>query len=209
MEKQKSEHATAEKILEAAQEVFMAKGFEGSSINDIANKASINKSLIYHHFSNKSDLWKAVKKNILQKHVGDETFQVDFPMDSFKNFLRSFVTLRFKFYDNNPAIVRLISWQRLEKEQESIGGIQESKFSTVIPQIKEFQQRGEVRPDLDPEMVNYLVMRTASMAFMERPDFFDDQAAKEKFLEFIIESLFLSLSATPVLKKSSEPRIYA
>lgn len=208
MVKQKGEHATAEKILEAAQDVFITKGFEGSSINDIANKAKINKSLIYHHFSNKADLWKAVKKYLLAKHVGEEIFDKDFPMDSFKNFLRSFVTVRYKFYDDNPEIVRLISWQRLERTQENISGIQESKFSTITPQIKEFQQRGEVRPDLDPEMINFLIMNTASMAFMDRPDFFDDPNAKATFLELVIESLFLGFASTPVPIKSGGPRIY-
>lgn len=208
MSKLKGEHATAEKILEAAQDIFMAKGFEGSSINDIANKAKINKSLIYHHFSNKEDLWKAVKKYLLEKHVGEEIFQIDFPMDSFQNFLRSFVTLRYKFYDDNPEIVRLISWQRLERTQEDISGIQNWKFSSVTPQIKEFQQRGEVRVDVDPEMINYLIMKTASMAFMERPNFFDDPNAKKKFLELVIESLFLAFSTKPVPKKGYEPGIY-
>lgn len=208
MAKQKSEHATAEKILQAAQDVFMAKGFEGTSINDIANKAEINKSLIYHHFSNKADLWRAVKQHLLEKHVGQKIFQVDFPMDSFKNFLESFVTLRYKFYDDNPEIVRLISWQRLERTQEDISGIPDSKFNSIIPQLKEFQQRGEVRADLDPAMVNYLIMRTASMAFMERPEFFDDPNTKEKFLELVIESLYLAFSAIPTPQKSRSPRIY-
>jgi AcrR family transcriptional regulator len=208
MTKQKSEHATAEKILQAAQDIFMVKGFEGASINDIANQAKINKSLIYHHFSNKIDLWKAVKKNLLEKHVGQEIFQVDFPMDSFRNFLTSFVTLRFKFYDDNSAIVRLITWQRLENSQDDIEGIQETKFTSVTSQIKEFQQRGEVRPELDPEMVNYFIMTTASMAFMERPAFFDEPNAKKKFLELLIESLFLAFSTSKVPQNSYEPRIY-
>ncbi|MBA3812897.1 MAG: TetR/AcrR family transcriptional regulator [Alphaproteobacteria bacterium] len=211
MKKQNVEHATAERILDAAQEIFIAKGFEGSSINDIANKAKINKSLIYHHFSNKGDLWKAVKKHLLLKHVGDLSFEVNFSMDSFKSFLESFVTMRFKFYDNNPDIVRLITWQRLENTEEDISGIQDKKFSSVVPQIIEFQQKGEVRADLDPKMINYLIMRTASMAFMEKPDFFEEQEVEEnkkKFLELVIESLYLAFSTTNAPKENYKPRIY-
>lgn len=201
MTKQKGKHATAEKILQTAQEVFIAKGFDGSSINDISNKAKINKSLIYHHFSNKVDLWKAVKQNLLEKHVGKETAQTDFPMGSFKDFLRHFVTLRFEFYESNPDIARLIAWQRLEKTEENIEGIQNRKFNSTVPQIKDFQQRGEVRPELDPEMVDYLIMTTASMAFMQQPKFFEGEKFKknkQKFLELIIESLFLAFSTTNI-----------
>lgn len=204
MEKQSNIHATAEKILRVAEEIFLAKGFDGTSINDIANKAKINKSLIYHHFSNKVDLWKAVKKNILEKHAGNNIFQVEFPMDSFNSFLKSFVALRFELYDNNPEIVRLISWQRLEKTQKHVGGIQDKKFNSAVPQIKEFQQRGEVRPDLDPEMVNYIIMTTASMAFIEQPDFFEGNNAvknKKEFLELLINSLYLAFSTQTVSKE--------
>lgn len=204
MEKQSNIHATAEKILRVAEEIFLAKGFDGTSINDIANKAKINKSLIYHHFSNKVDLWKAVKKNILEKHAGNNIFQVEFPMDSFNSFLKSFVALRFELYDNNPEIVRLISWQRLEKTQKHVGRIQDKKFNSAVPQIKEFQQRGEVRPDLDPEMVNYVIMTTASMAFIEQPDFFEGNNVvknKKEFLELLINSLYLAFSTQAVSKE--------
>lgn len=204
MTKQKSKHATAERILQTAQEVFIAKGFDGSSINDISDKAKINKSLIYHHFSNKADLWKAVKQNLLEKHAGKETLQADFPMDSFKDFLKYFVTLRFEFYEKNPDIARLIAWQRLEMPEEDIEGIQDKKFNSTVPQIKEFQQRREVRPELDPEMVDYLIMTTASMPFMQQPDFFEGNKFKknrQKFLDLVIESLLLAFSTTTTGKR--------
>jgi AcrR family transcriptional regulator len=212
MKKQKVEHATAEKILQAAQEIFMAKGFEGSSINDIANLAKINKSLIYHHFSNKVDLWKAVKQHLLKKYVGEENFLIEFPMDSFKSFLQTFVTLRFEFYNNNPEIVRLITWQRLESPKENIGGIQDPKFGSVVPQIIEFQKRGEVRANLDPEMVDYLIMKMASVIFMEKPSFVENKESEEnkkKFLDLIIESLYLAFSTPRAQKVTSEPKIYS
>lgn len=212
MKKHKGEHATAEKILQAAQEVFLAKGFDGSSINEIADKAKINKSLIYHHFSSKESLWKAVKTFLLQSHAGQDISQIDFPMDSFKSFLESFVIFRFNFYDKNPEIARIISWQRLENTQEKIVGVQEIKFTSIVPQIKEFQERGEVRPGLDPEMIEYFIMTTASMAFMDHPSFFEGQKAnenKEKFLVLLVESLYLAFAVTDGSKKRYEPRIYS
>ena len=40
------------------EDIFVKKGFEGSSISDIASQAKTNKSLIYHYFENKDDLVK-------------------------------------------------------------------------------------------------------------------------------------------------------
>jgi AcrR family transcriptional regulator len=47
-------------ILDAALEVFAARGFHGSSIDDIAGAAGISKALIYEHFDSKQDLYLAL-----------------------------------------------------------------------------------------------------------------------------------------------------
>lgn len=212
MELKKSEHATAKKILRAAEQVFISKGFDGSSINEIAGKAHIHKSLIYHHFGSKEGLWKAVKTNLLEGHSGKEISQLDFPMDSFKNFLQSLLTLHFEFYDKNPTIVRFVLWQRLERVTDEIQGVNEERLNTVAPQIKEFQERGEVRLDLDPDMVSYFIMKTASLPFMEPPEFFrgpDAEQNKQKFLGMMIEGLYLAFVGKKTSNDSNYPRIYS
>ena len=212
MEKKNSEHATAEKILQAAEEVFISRGFAGSSINEIAGKAKVHKSLIYHHFGSKEALWKAVKTSLLEAHSGKDITQLDFPLGiSFKDFLTSAVTLRFNFYDKNPAIARLVSWQRLEKA-DNIKGITDERLNTVIPQIEEFQRQGEVRSNLDPEMVSYMIMNTTSLPFMETPEFFKGENSKQnkqKFLEMMIEGLYLAFSTQKDSGNRSYPRIYS
>ena len=120
-----------------------------------------------------------------------------FPTNSFKHFLESFVTLRFEFYDKNPAIARLVLWQQLENKEERIKGVQNERLNSIVPQIKEFQNQGKVRPEHDPEMVSYMIMNTASLPFMEKPEFFrgtNAQHNKEQFLEMIIEGLYLAFS---------------
>lgn len=43
-------------ILMAAQEVFSQKGLADSSISEIAKRAGVVDSIIYHYFKNKEDL---------------------------------------------------------------------------------------------------------------------------------------------------------
>lgn len=192
MDKKNKESSTVAKILCAAEDIFVEKGFSGTSINDIASKAKIHKSLIYHHFQNKEDLWKTVKERLLQAHMGKSLNEVAFPMTSFQAFLESFVSLRFDFYDQNPAIARLICWQRLEKETDELKGIKGKMFISLISQIKEFQRRGEIQQDLDPEMINYLIVSISSLPFTDRPKFFEGTQAKQnkkKMLKMIVKSL--------------------
>jgi AcrR family transcriptional regulator len=49
-----------ERILDAAREVFLARGFEGASIEEIADTARAGKPTIYARFANKEALFAAV-----------------------------------------------------------------------------------------------------------------------------------------------------
>jgi AcrR family transcriptional regulator len=52
-------------ILDAALEVFARRGYNGSSIDEIAQAAGISKALIYEHFPSKRDL----HVSLIERHV--------------------------------------------------------------------------------------------------------------------------------------------
>jgi AcrR family transcriptional regulator len=56
-----------EAILDAAMQVFAARGFHGTSIDDIAQAAGISKALIYEHFGSKKEL----HASLVEVNVGD------------------------------------------------------------------------------------------------------------------------------------------
>lgn len=49
-----------ERILDAALAVFAERGYEASSIAEIADRAGVAKSVIYHHFGSKAGLYEAI-----------------------------------------------------------------------------------------------------------------------------------------------------
>lgn len=51
---------TAERVLEATEELCAERGLESVSIRDIAKRANVSISVIYHHYGSKIDLLKAV-----------------------------------------------------------------------------------------------------------------------------------------------------
>jgi len=202
----KAKESTTSIILKAAEKIFEQKGFEAASTLEIAKKAGLNKSLIFHHFKNKESLWKAVKANLLEEHTGKNLEQIVFPTNSFKAFLRSFITFRFELYENNPTLSRLISWQRLEKSKDEIEGVGPKDSLNLISHIKEFQEVGEVRANLDPEMVSYFIMTSTSMPFMDVPDFFkNSKNAKQQYLEMLIEGNYLAFATQ---NKDLSPRAW-
>lgn len=55
------------KILEAAGKVFMKKGRLGASMQDIADEAGINRTLLHYYFRNKDKLFNTVFEEVFQQ----------------------------------------------------------------------------------------------------------------------------------------------
>ncbi len=55
-----------EEVLDIASETFLAKGFDGTSINVMAREAGISKESIYRYFGSKEDLFLAVVERELE-----------------------------------------------------------------------------------------------------------------------------------------------
>ena len=49
-----------DRILEAARELFLTKGYNGSNLRDIAGRARVSMGGIYHHFSSKEQIYESV-----------------------------------------------------------------------------------------------------------------------------------------------------
>lgn len=60
MTKKYDSQRTIETILEVSARLFLEKGFDRISVQDIANQAKISKGAIYHHFSSKEEIINAV-----------------------------------------------------------------------------------------------------------------------------------------------------
>jgi AcrR family transcriptional regulator len=60
-----------ERVLDAAREIFLEHGFEGASIDEIAQAARSGKQTIYARFRNKRELFKAVVMRDLTSRIAE------------------------------------------------------------------------------------------------------------------------------------------
>lgn len=94
---------TEDKIFEAATRVFEEKGMDGARMQDIANKAGINKALLHYYFRTKDHLFEAV----FQKLAGNlfEKFAPVFRDDlTLEEKIRFFYREHITFMQENPRL---------------------------------------------------------------------------------------------------------
>ncbi len=71
----KKKNGKKQAILRAAQEVFSEKGLEKATISEIAKKADVVDSIIYHYFTNKQDLLFSSIEELIEKSHEELLFQ--------------------------------------------------------------------------------------------------------------------------------------
>ena len=67
--RKRNPEATRNSILDAAEALFVSKGFAAASLSDIARRAAVTKSLIHHHFGSKEALWDQCKKRRMSHYA--------------------------------------------------------------------------------------------------------------------------------------------
>ena len=65
---------TKQEILEASLDLFSVKGFEATSISQIANAVGIRKASLYSHFENKQAILDALVKDVLDQYAERSIF---------------------------------------------------------------------------------------------------------------------------------------
>src|SRR5919197_1267414 len=59
--------ATRGELLREARELFAERGYAGTPLEDVAEKAGVTKGALYHHFANKRDLFQAVFEQLEER----------------------------------------------------------------------------------------------------------------------------------------------
>jgi len=101
------ETQTEDKIIEAARAVFIEKGMAGARMQEIADKANINKSLLHYYFRSKEKLFDAVFAEVIGEIGG--MFGIMMKQDvSIDDKLKLFVSTYIDVIQQNPFLPNFI-----------------------------------------------------------------------------------------------------
>ncbi len=95
--------STEEKILEAAEAIFIKDGYDGARMQDIADRAEINKAMLHYYFRSKDQLFERVF-NEKAKFFFPEIAGVFSKDNTFIEKMEEFVELYIHFINQYPFI---------------------------------------------------------------------------------------------------------
>lgn len=160
--------ATRVAILDAAEQVFLAKGFAEASTAEIARRAGITKSLIHHHFRSKEGLWEEVKVRRFSAYAERQMSMLQEDRHD-AELLRESMRTYFHFLQRNPQIVRMMAWMFLERDpNEPCADIDRELTLSGIARIREGQQRGLLRSDLNAGFILFTFLGICQYWFQDK-----------------------------------------
>lgn len=182
-----------DKILEAATLLFLEKGFSGSSISQIAKQAGVAKSLVFHHYPTKEELWRTVKASLLQ-HIEVADMQELTYCETLEAFIENVVGRRFRAYEGNPRLARLFLWQQLEPDADKLIGVKQYRSDAWEKAIKDLQKRTLINPNYPPDVISSIIYGAISNVFFDyRKKLFENPKKLNAYKNCVIESLIKGL----------------
>lgn len=94
---------TEQRIFSAASEVFEEKGYTGARMQEIADRAGINKALLHYYFRTKEQLFGSVFQVLLKK-MFENIFSIFTREIPFKEKIRLFLDDHIEFLVKNPKL---------------------------------------------------------------------------------------------------------
>jgi AcrR family transcriptional regulator len=141
------------RILDAATRLFAARGFEGVSIQAVAESVGMRGPSVLHHFRTKDALRAAVLADLLG-HWKDDLPRVLAAAQSGSDRLDSALRALLGFFGNAPDRARLLLRELLDNPEEmrALLATHLQPWTRLITDyVRTGQAEGRVRADLDPE----------------------------------------------------------
>lgn len=144
-------------ILDAAERLFAARGFDGVSTAAIAKEAGVSQSQIHYHFDTKQKLWDAVfARRFADYFAAQSALLEDRDIDEMER-MRDSILSYFRFCEANPDYMKLLGRAQIDaieggegEETEAMGEELMRRGSEVIAAA---QKAGAIRDDVRPEFL--------------------------------------------------------
>jgi AcrR family transcriptional regulator len=106
--KQSKQDKRKQQILDAALDIIVSKGYEGSSMSDIVEKTKLSKGAIYWYYSSKKEVYLSLVNHWVIRYSATLNHIVEYDhsaADQLKELFKYFI----KQYENNPTVFKALA----------------------------------------------------------------------------------------------------
>ncbi|MGG5963857.1 TetR/AcrR family transcriptional regulator [Salmonella enterica] len=179
-------------ILDAATCEFAENGFDGARVDRIAQRANVNKQLIYYYFTNKDELFT---RTLELAYQNIRTHEAQLKLDSLPANLAvlKLVEFTWEHYLKHPEFIHLLNSENQMKARH----IATSSVALKINQpwllltsqlIERGIQEGNIRPDIDAMQLNisisalgfFYLINQSTLSFIYNKDLMSQSALEER-----------------------------
>jgi AcrR family transcriptional regulator len=152
-ERQRDAERSRQALLSTAVDEFATKGFAGARVQDIAQRAGVNKQLITYYFGGKEGLYREIQRRWAEREAA--IADPGLPLEEIAaRYLRAAL--------DDPRFARLTIWRGLTGDSEADGAELEAIETAVLDRdvanLRAARSRGEIAADLDPGFLRLALM---------------------------------------------------
>lgn len=198
MKTEPQDHSTVNnarsRLIDAGIILFAEKGYAGTSVREIVEKAGVSKPVLYYYFQNKQGIFQTILDSAAEKFEEILKDIVDTPgtvLGRLLHFYQDLYQAIFSEHQNLYRMVRnVIFASRKNEPAYDIQRFERSMSEAIKTIYQEGVEKGEVKP-ADPDDIATLVMGLIDFCF--HIDFFDpecsDPARPERLLNLAFHGL--------------------
>ncbi len=169
MNKSKSEN-TEKQILDAAESIFQTKGMDGARMQEIADKAGINKAMLHYYYRSKQLLFEAVFKKAFSL-LAPQLSAVLNDASSIEEKIINFTSNYISFIIKHPYLPNFVI-QELNRNKDFISKLKDSKG---FPNLENFKkqvdaevEKGYLKP-IKAEQLFINILSLSIFPFVAKP----------------------------------------
>jgi TetR/AcrR family transcriptional regulator len=186
--------ATRQRLLDAGEREFAARGFAGARLREIAETAGVQPALIHHYFTDKQGLYRAVLDRALLP-TSTQSLTLLGSLHDLESLLTGFIELLLRFYSANKNLLAILRHEALSGSS-ILDELTRERTLPVIEALSRFlaerQAAGEVRADIPLDEIILAGMSMVVYPFVD-----------EGLLQVVMPSVVLRDEATLERRKQA------
>lgn len=164
---------TLQSIIEAAEQVFRDKGYNGSTVKDISDQAGISVGTIYIYFTDKKSIYDYLLLTY-SHYIRSEIAKRTANLNTRKEIEREGLLVFLEIVRDKRHIYNII-WESLYIDPQKFVDYYMTFSKNYTKGIEQAMEDGDMKKDLDPEVVAWMLMGVSNFLGLRYVMFKEDK----------------------------------